>query len=115
MTADPTVSTCGTCHKVVGEFCVGECFSFFGGKVARPSHRTWPAVWELGGGEWPKGVSFMNQTSYQVVMAMLIRLWTQGEVDIVEGVNDQEPNASSLHTSPGMWSAITAPAQLVMD
>jgi hypothetical protein len=48
-------------------------------------------------------------------MAMLIRLWTQGEVDIVEGVNDQEPNASSLHTNPGMWSAITAPAQLVMD
>ncbi|KAH9991442.1 endo-beta-glucanase [Russula vinacea] len=40
---------------------------------------TWPAVWELGGGDWPKG----------------------GEVDIVEGVNDQEPNASSLHTNPG--------------
>ncbi|KAF8485326.1 concanavalin A-like lectin/glucanase domain-containing protein [Russula ochroleuca] len=40
---------------------------------------TWPAIWELGDGVWPEG----------------------GEVDIVEGVNDQEPNASSLHTSPG--------------
>lgn len=27
----------------------------------------------------------------------------QGEVDIVEGVNDQMPNLSSLHTSPGVY------------
>jgi len=39
---------------------------------------TWPAVWELGQ-NWPYG----------------------GEVDIIEGVNDQAPNLSSLHTSPG--------------
>jgi hypothetical protein len=39
---------------------------------------TWPAVWEVGQ-NWPFG----------------------GEVDIVEGVNDQPPNLSSLHTSPG--------------
>ncbi|KAH9049268.1 endo-beta-glucanase [Lactarius deliciosus] len=39
---------------------------------------TWPAIWELGD-NWPNG----------------------GEVDIVEGVNDQMPNLSSLHTSPG--------------
>ncbi|KAN0124237.1 glycoside hydrolase [Russula decolorans] len=39
---------------------------------------TWPAIWEVGD-TWPNG----------------------GEVDIVEGVNDQVPNASSLHTSPG--------------
>ncbi|KAI0274329.1 endo-beta-glucanase [Russula aff. rugulosa BPL654] len=39
---------------------------------------TWPAIWELGD-NWPDG----------------------GEVDIVEGVNDQVPNASSLHTGPG--------------
>lgn len=26
----------------------------------------------------------------------------QGEADIVEGVNDQPPNLSSLHTSPGV-------------
>lgn len=25
----------------------------------------------------------------------------QGEIDIVEGVNDQGPNAATLHTSPG--------------
>ena len=40
---------------------------------------------------------------------------SQGEVDIVEGVNDQGPNASSLHTGPGMWLAITAITQFVMD
>ncbi len=27
----------------------------------------------------------------------------QGEIDIVEGVNDQMPNLSSLHTSPGVY------------
>ncbi|KAA1476410.1 2 beta-glucan [Dentipellis sp. KUC8613] len=39
---------------------------------------TWPAVWELGD-NWPN----------------------EGEVDIVEGVNDQPPNASTLHTTAG--------------
>ncbi|EIM80617.1 2 beta-glucan [Stereum hirsutum FP-91666 SS1] len=39
---------------------------------------TWPALWEVGP-NWPNG----------------------GEVDIVEGVNDQVPNQSTLHTSSG--------------
>jgi len=39
---------------------------------------TWPAVWEVGP-NWPSG----------------------GEVDIVEGVNDQGTNQVTLHTSPG--------------
>ncbi|KAF5346866.1 hypothetical protein D9756_010559 [Leucocoprinus leucothites] len=39
---------------------------------------TWPAIWETGG-QWPGG----------------------GEIDIVEGVNDQTPNAATLHTSSG--------------
>ncbi|OJA13654.1 hypothetical protein AZE42_06891 [Rhizopogon vesiculosus] len=38
---------------------------------------TWPAVWETNESDWPDG----------------------GEVDIVEGVNDVEPNQSTLHTS----------------
>lgn len=37
---------------------------------------TWPAIWEVGA-NWPN----------------------EGEVDIVEGVNDQTPNTCSLHTS----------------
>ncbi|KAF8128986.1 glycoside hydrolase family 16 protein [Boletus edulis] len=39
---------------------------------------TWPAVWETSESNWPDG----------------------GEVDIVEGVNNVEPNQSTLHTSP---------------
>ncbi|KAG1777267.1 glycoside hydrolase family 16 protein [Suillus placidus] len=39
---------------------------------------TWPAVWETNESNWPAG----------------------GEVDIVEGVNNVEPNQSTLHTSP---------------
>lgn len=42
---------------------------------------TWPAVWELGP-DWP----------------------ADGEIDIVEGVNDVVPNQSTLHTSPGCTS-----------
>ncbi|KAF4583314.1 hypothetical protein EYR38_002063 [Pleurotus pulmonarius] len=40
---------------------------------------TWPAVWETNEGNWPNG----------------------GEIDILEGVNDQAPNAVTLHTSAG--------------
>lgn len=39
---------------------------------------TWPAFWTVTRGAWPVG----------------------GEIDIIEGVNDQGPNLSSLHTSP---------------
>ncbi|KAF9443774.1 glycoside hydrolase family 16 protein [Macrolepiota fuliginosa MF-IS2] len=40
---------------------------------------TWPAIWETEESIWPNG----------------------GEIDIVEGVNDQSPNAATVHTSPG--------------
>ncbi|KAJ8489562.1 hypothetical protein ONZ51_g2842 [Trametes cubensis] len=39
---------------------------------------TWPALWEVGA-DWPN----------------------QGEIDVLEGVNDQTPNQSTLHTSSG--------------
>jgi hypothetical protein len=40
---------------------------------------TWPAVWEVKEDGWPNG----------------------GEIDILEGVNDQSPNAATLHTTSG--------------
>jgi hypothetical protein len=40
---------------------------------------TWPAAWETDEADWPNS----------------------GEVDIIEGVNDVEPNQSTLHTSAG--------------
>ncbi|RXW21845.1 hypothetical protein EST38_g4019 [Candolleomyces aberdarensis] len=40
---------------------------------------TWPAIWETAIGNWPN----------------------DGEVDIVEGVNNMVPNAAALHTGPG--------------
>ncbi|RXW14480.1 hypothetical protein EST38_g11373 [Candolleomyces aberdarensis] len=40
---------------------------------------TWPAVWEVDPFNWPFG----------------------GEFDILEGVNDEGPNAATLHTGPG--------------
>ncbi|CAK5267905.1 unnamed protein product [Mycena citricolor] len=40
---------------------------------------TWPAIWETDATNWPRG----------------------GEVDILEGVNDQGPDTVTLHTSPG--------------
>ncbi|KAF8803217.1 endo-1,3(4)-beta-glucanase [Phlegmacium glaucopus] len=40
---------------------------------------TWPAIWEVGQATWPQG----------------------GEVDILEGVNDQGTNAATLHTTDG--------------
>ena len=40
---------------------------------------TWPAAWETRESDWP----------------------ASGKVDIVEGVNNVDPNASTLHTSAG--------------
>ncbi|KAJ2916095.1 hypothetical protein MD484_g4332, partial [Candolleomyces efflorescens] len=48
---------------------------------------TWPAIWETDEVNWPNA----------------------GEIDILEGVNDQVPNASTLHTGPGC----TMPAERV--
>ncbi|KAF7343220.1 Glycoside hydrolase family 16 protein [Mycena venus] len=50
---------------------------------------TWPALWETNEALWPAG----------------------GEVDILEGVNDQGTNQATLHTSPGC----TVPASRSMS
>lgn len=48
--------------------------------IGRHLHRTWPAFWTCTTDRWPRG----------------------GEIDIIEGANDQGPrNLASLHTLPG--------------
>ena len=64
-------------------------------------HRTWPALWELGD-TWPDGVGPFLSTRQSSLCDDDSRAYLQGEVDVLEGVNDQVPNASSLHTGPGM-------------
>ncbi|KAF6752451.1 concanavalin A-like lectin/glucanase domain-containing protein [Ephemerocybe angulata] len=49
---------------------------------------TWPAVWEVGE-NWPNN----------------------GEIDILEGVNDRGPNAATLHTSAGCTAPKGRPGQ----
>jgi len=48
---------------------------------------TWPAIWEAGLNNWP----------------------AEGEVDILEGVNDISPNRMTLHTSPGCTMPASSP------
>ncbi|KAF8057410.1 endo-beta-glucanase [Lyophyllum atratum] len=48
---------------------------------------TWPAIWETNESNWPNG----------------------GEIDIVEGVNDQGPNAATLHTGSGCTMPASRP------
>ena len=49
----------------------------------RVSTRTWPTIWEVGS-NWPH----------------------DGEIDILEGVNDVGPNAVTLHTGRGSLPCI---------
>lgn len=60
-------------------------------------HRTWPAVWTVGA-DWPNQViSFLARSALYLIRR------TQGEVDILEGVNDQGTNQATLHTSAGTY------------
>lgn len=40
---------------------------------------TWPAIWEVDLNNWPSG----------------------GEIDVLEGVNNQPVNSATIHTTPG--------------
>ena len=85
----------------------------FSGNIAR-QHRTRPAIWELGY-TWPDGVGPEPKLDILTVV-MVTRVRPQGEVDIVEGVNDKDPNLSSLHTGPGDVSApLSSPNHALTD
>ena len=51
-----------------------------------------------------------------LIVVMVSRVRLQGEVDILEGVNDQVPNASSLHTGSGNVSpSLSSPNHELTD
>ncbi|KAF7318819.1 putative glycosidase C21B10.07 [Mycena chlorophos] len=58
------------------------------GALFLPICETWPALWTVGP-DWPNG----------------------GEIDILEGVNDNGPNQSTLHTSAGCTMPPPSPAR----
>ena len=61
---------------------------------------TWPAVWEVAGPRWPIGVYILSWSSMTLLTSFFF-FPHQGEIDILEGVNDQSPNAATLHTTEG--------------
>lgn len=72
-------SILGTCPKDAGAFSHTSLAKY---DCTHPhASRTWPAVWEVDPLNWPFG----------------------GELDIVEGANDEGTNAATLHTGPGKF------------
>lgn len=61
--------------------------------------RTWPALWE-NGANWPAGVPTTRLLWHRSAGLADARI-SKGEIDIVEGVNDQGSDLVSLHSSPG--------------
>ena len=43
----------------------------------------------------------MAYACYALRMVLDTKTGVQGEIDIIEGINDQGPNQLTLHTSPG--------------
>jgi hypothetical protein len=65
--------------------------------LAKHGVAVWPAFWTIGSGEWP-------YVSSHLVIAMRIinhSLTQTGEIDIIEGVHDNEHNQVTWHTGPG--------------
>jgi hypothetical protein len=58
--------------------------------------RTWPAVWTVGA-DWPNQVHVAFNQKW--VVPWIYR--DQGEIDILEGINNVGPNQVTLHTSAG--------------
>lgn len=51
------------------------------------------------GANWPNGVRAICTT-----LSARLTVTAQGEIDIIEGVNNKIPNQSTLHTSAGRYS-----------
>jgi hypothetical protein len=69
----------------------------------------WPAFWTLGNGVWPS-VSCASQSPETPPY-----FYSQtGEIDIIEGVHDNEHNQVTWHTSAGYYYRVTALAKVLM-
>ena len=69
--------------------------------------RTWPAVWTVGA-DWPNQVHTCCFQSKWVVLEIYYR--DQGEIDILEGINNVGPNQVTLHTSAGLCFQVAGKA-----
>ena len=57
----------------------------------------WPAFWTVGA-DWP---SVRAQTFFGILYPYLTAIFQGGEIDILEGVHDNQHNQIAWHTSPG--------------
>jgi hypothetical protein len=55
----------------------------------------WPAFWTVGNGVWP------TVSLHFVESDIAPYLLQTGEIDIIEGVHDNEHNQVTWHTNPG--------------
>ena len=59
----------------------------------------WPAFWTIGSGTWP----YVSELCLNHVTPS--NPSKNGEIDIIEGVHDNEHNQVTWHTAPGMLEA----------
>ena len=65
----------------------------------------WPAFWTLGNGNWPYVRPF---SSYRAHLREPIQYILQtGEIDIIEGVHDNQHNQVTWHTKPGTCPTVS--------
>ena len=74
----------------------------------------WPAWWTVGGGTWPWVGRVLFAARLTDVLTLLPACQT-GEIDIIEGVHDNEHNQVTWHTGPSMYTyaVISAHASLI--
>lgn len=61
----------------------------------------WPAFWTLGSGTWPEVSPSSDISVNEHVLTIFYSYPQTGEIDVIEGVHDNEHNQVTWHTNPG--------------